>query len=249
MSRWRNRWSDHEHVPRPKLRKMSAERRAAVLDQLTRGLADSPVLTALAWAVHARRGRYYFEEDGEVVGRITPTGRDEFLLEVEGRSSWREEATNTSSAALVAHIAADDEGTFHGLGPLDAVLREHGTARLDMCSTQGRANEWRYVDAAPGNGGATVVEVLYHAFGVPIPVVAEPRGWWECHRTPAIVEYRPDAVFVDFEQMSANGNRFSGRCLYTRRNGRWGAYTVKPNQAASIDTSLAWLQKRGWCAW
>jgi len=249
MSRWRDRWSDREYVPRPKLYKLSAERRDNLLEQLTKGVEDSPVLSALGWTVHARRGRFYFEEDGEVVGRITPIGPRKLLLEIQGRSAWREQATKSSAAALVTHIASDDEGTFHGLGPLDTMLRDHGPARLEMCPTEERPNDWWYLDLAPADGTATVVEVLYHAFGVPIPVIAEPRGWWECHRTPAIVEHQPAAVLVDFEQMSAYGNRFGGRCLYTKRDGVWGAYTIKPNQAASIDTSLAWLHKRDWRPW
>ncbi len=249
MSRWRNRWADRKYVPRPKLRKLSAERRAEVLDQLTQGIGNSPVLSALGWTVHGRRGRYYFEEDGEVVGRVTPTGRDKLLLEVEGRSSWREEATSTSASEIVAHMASDGEGTFHGLGPLDASLREHGPARREMCAPDDTPNEWWYLDLPASHGVATVVEVLYHTFGLPIPVIAEPREWWERHRTPHILEHQPDAVFVDFEQMSGFGNRFSGRCLYLRRQTEWGAYTIKPNQAASIETSLAWLRKRRWQAW
>jgi len=249
MRRWRNRWADRAYVPRPKLRKLSEARRAEVLSQLRQGIEDSPVLSALGWTVHARRGRFYFEEAGEVVGRITPTGLNMLLLEVEGRSSWREEAKTPSASAVVEHMASDAQGTFHGLGPLDAVLREHGSQRLEMCPTGDSPNDWWYLDLAPADGTATVVEILYHAFGVPIPVIAEPRGWWERHRTPSIVEHRPEAVFVDFEQMSAYGNRFGGRCLYAKRGGEWDAYTIKPNQAASIDTSLAWLQKRDWRAW
>lgn len=249
MSRWRRRWSDHEYVPRPKLRELSVERRDEVLRQLQRGLEESPVLAALGWTVSARRGRFYLEDEGEVVGRIMPTGRNLLLLEVEGRSSWREEALSTSASALIDHIAGDGDGTFHGLGPLDARLREHGTARLEMVATEHDPNDWWYLDLAPADGCATVVEILYHAFGVPIPVIAEPRGWGVCHRTPHIVEHRPKAVLVDFEQSSLFGNRFSGRCLYAQRKGRWGAYTIKPNQAHSIESSLAWLERRGWRAW
>lgn len=249
MSRWRNRWGDRSYTPRPKLHKLSAERRDTVRDQLAEGIEGSPVLSALGWTVHARRGRFYFEEGGAVVGRVTPTGPRELLLEVQGRSSWRQDAKKRSAAALVTHIASDDRGTFHGLGPLDTMLREHGTARLEMCPTEGRPDAWWYLDLAPADGTATTVEVLYHAFGVPIPVIAEPRGWWARHRTPAIAEHRPGAVLVDFEQMSAYGDRFGGRCLYTTRDGAWGAYTIRPNQSASIDTSLAWLHKRDWRPW
>lgn len=249
MSSWRDRWSDHQYVPRPKLRKMSAVRRAAVLDQLTQGIADSPVLSALGWTVHARRGRYYFEQDGEIVGRITPTGRNMLLLEVGGGASWREIAKRASATALVAQIAADDRGTFHGLGALDASLREHGTARLEMCPTEDHPNEWWYLDLVPADGIATVVEVLYHGFCLPIPVIAEPRAWWARHRRPAVVEHRHDAVLVQFGQVSAHGDHFGGRCLYTRRDGEWGAYTIRPNRSASIETSLAWLQMRAWRPW
>lgn len=249
MGRWRNRWSDRSYEPRPKLHKLSPERRAELLSQLQDGLAEAPVLSALAWTVHARRGRFYFEDEGEVVGRITPVGPRKLLLEVEGRSSWREVATGTSAPALVERIASDDRGTFHGLGKLDAVLRTRGTDRRTMCEAEGFAGEWFYVDLAPTQAPPSVVEVLYHAFGIPIPVIAEPRGWWERHRRPQIAEHQPDAVLVDFSQYSVSGGRFGGRCLYANREAGWGAYTIKPNQAASIETALAWLQKRRWQAW
>lgn len=132
VGRWRNRWADRAYVPRPKLRKLSEARRVEVLGQLHQGIEDSPVLSALGWTVHARRGQFYFEEAGEVVGRITPTGRNMLLLEVEGRSSWHEEAKTPSASAVVEHVASDAEGTFHGLGPRDAVLREHGSERLEL---------------------------------------------------------------------------------------------------------------------
>jgi hypothetical protein len=129
------------------------------------------------------------------------------------------------------------------------MLRTHGTALQAMVPTDGHPNDWWYLERVPAVGTATVVEVLYHAFGVPIPVIAEPRGWWECHRTPHILAHRPDAVFVAFEQMSAYGERFGGRCVYARRAGRWDAYVIKPNQGATMETALAWLEKRAWRGW
>ena len=34
----------------------------------------------------------------------------------------------------------------------------------------------------------SVQETLYHFFGLPIHVIAQPSGWYSCHWTPRIVE-------------------------------------------------------------
>ena len=56
-------------------------------------------------------------------------------------------------------------------------------------------------------------------------------------------------VLVRFTAESWSGETFGGTCLYLNRNGRWGAYVIKPNQSESIATAEAWLAKRKWESW
>jgi hypothetical protein len=97
----------------------------------------------------------------------------------------------------------------------------------------------------------TVQEVLYHLFGIPIPVIAEPSQWIRYRRKPEIIEVSEDQsrVLVDFSAESLSGERFGGTCLYARILGVWNAYTIKPNQSQSIATAEAWLEKRKWKDW
>ena len=93
-------------------------------------------------------------------------------------------------------------------------------------------------------------EALFHFVGIPLDVLVEPRQWYLYHRQPRIAEVSQDRahVLVRFTAHSISGS-FLGTCLYTRVDGRWRAYTVKPNQSESIETAIAWLKKRGWRAW
>ena len=99
--------------------------------------------------------------------------------------------------------------------------------------------------------GCTVQEALFHFFGVPIDVIAEPREWYRYHCKPEIVEVSEDQtrVLVRFTTMSMSGVSFGGTCLYARVDERWQAFTIKPNQSRSIATAMAWLEKRGWQDW
>lgn len=92
------------------------------------------------------------------------------LLEKE-RRSWREIARGTPEK-LVAEIAGDTQGTFHGLGALDRVLREAGNGlnRLPMA-----VNGDDFVYAESGEV-ASVQEALFHFFGLPIEVICEPEA-------------------------------------------------------------------------
>ena len=56
-------------------------------------------------------------------------------------------------------------------------------------------------------------------------------------------------VLVSFTAMSWSGECFGGTCLYVKREDRWGAYTIRPNQSGSIATAKAWLAKRNWKSW
>jgi len=51
---------------------------------------------------------------------------------------------------------------------------------------------------------------------------------------------------VRFTAMSWSGESFGGTCLYLKREERWGAYTIRPNQSQSIAMAEAWLVKRNW---
>lgn len=86
-----------ERPARPAVRKLEAQETHAVVDGLTAAIQASPVLTALRYRVQARRGRFYYESEGDVAGdfavvaRVTPLADDaaSFLLEVEqGSGSW-----------------------------------------------------------------------------------------------------------------------------------------------------------------
>ncbi len=72
-----------------------------------------------------------------------------------------------------------------------------------------------------------------------------------CHRTPRIIEFSEDRtrVLVRFTAMSWSGESFGGTCLYLKREERWGAYTIRPNQSQSIAMAEAWLVKRNWISW
>jgi hypothetical protein len=185
----------------------------------------------------------------EVIGRATPIddAEEDLVLEVEkNKGNWYEFVRGTAEE-VVGKIASDTKGTFHGLGALDASLREAGGSleRLEVKMLEGL----RFVYASTGQE-CTAQEALVHFFGVPIDVLAEPRQWYIYHRQPQIVEASQDRarVLVRFTAYSLSGP-FSGTCLYALRDGQWGAYTIRPNQSGDIETAIAWLGKRGWQAW
>ena len=112
----------------------------------------------------------------------------------------------------------------------------------------GEENALTYADTGEG---CTVQEALFHYFGLPIEVVAEPSGWYSYHRKPRIVEASEDRtrVLVWFSTESMSGETFGGTCLYAQRHGQWGAYPIKPSESKTIVQAEAWLVKRKWKAW
>jgi hypothetical protein len=46
-----------------------------------------------------------------------------------------------------------------------------------------------------------------------------------------------------------SGERFGGTCLYACRDGRWGAYRIRPSESRDIASAEAWLAKRKWRQW
>jgi len=242
---WRHRWP--ERMPRPKVRALSADVQKRLLAEMSREIGRSPVLSSFGLHSRCLRGRFYIErttpEGNEVWGRITPVA-DDLLLEVEGRS-WREVARG-GAKELIKAMASDTRGTFHGLGALDCSLRtsKAKNARLPMTVD---GIEFRYADSKET---PTTQEVLFHYFGLPIEVVAQPRRWYAYHRTPCIEEFSEDRtrVLVSFMASSIDGS-FGGTCLYALRDGSWNAFTIKPSESDNITAAETWLRKRKWEAW
>ena len=163
------------------------------------------------------------------------------------KGTWSEVATG-QAAKLIKAIAGDTRGKFHGLGFLDASLRRlgEGQKRLPMVVD----DQGKFVYADTGKGSSTQ-EALFHYFGLPIEVVAEPSRWYSYHRSPWIAETSEDRtrVLVQFTAESMYGESFGGTCLYVCREGQWGAYPIKPSASGSIAEAEAWLVKRKWKAW
>jgi len=230
-----------------------------ILRTLEKGIAASPVLTAFGVQARVQRGRFYIEryesdQDAEqltiVLGRITPltSAKNALLLETERRQgSWFEVAEG-SAATLIKVIATDSQGTFHGLGFLDASLRRLGAGQARLPVTLNDKRTFVYADTGEG---CTAQEALFHYFGLPVAVVAEPSGWYAYHRTPSIIEASEDRtrVLVRCTAESMSGESFGGTCLDVCHDGQWRAYTIKPSESQTIAQAEAWLVKRQWRAW
>ncbi len=253
--RWRNRWP--ERIPRPKARRLTDKESSTILAALTRAIAASPVLSYLGVQVRAQRGRFYLERkiqeedeaDVKVLGRITPlaAAKGVMLLETENRSgSWSEEAKGTAQKVIKA-VAGDTEGTFHGLGSIDKVLRKSGKGLTRLPVKKAGKNKFVYSDTG---AACTVQEALFHYFGLPLEVIAEPSEWYSYQREPEIVESSKDKkrVLVGFSAIGPFGE-FGGSCLYAERDGSWDAYTLRPSESGSIAKAESWLVKRKWEAW
>lgn len=254
-------WKDRrraERPPRPKVKRLSKPEKERILTIFCEGIDASPVLSALDIKARSLRGRFYFErlwqyEDEEepeieAIGRATPLdGFDEkLLLEVEhDKGNWST-IVKGKAEKVIKTIAADAEGTFHGLGALDASLRRRGDlTRKKMIML----DDFQFVYANTERD-ATAQEALFHFFGTPIKVIAEPREWYIYHRRPKVIEVNQDktAVLIGFTADSWSGS-FGGVCLYAMRDDQWQDFTIKPNQSQSIASSLEWLEKRKWQAW
>lgn len=249
---WRGRRGGWPERPsRPKVKRLSAEEKNRILSTLENKIGSSPVLCALNIRVRSLRGRFYFERVWtdtmiETIGRATPLEKQRItlLLEVErGRGGWYR-ITEGGPKKIVEAIANDDKGTFHGLGALDRNLRqsnERQSVEMDDDLT------FRYSDT---HESCTTQEALFHFFGLPINVIAEPKGWYKYHRKPGIIETSGDRtkILVRFSSMSAYGS-FEGICLYAIIDGKWDAFTIRPNQSRNIKSAMAWLEKRNWKDW
>jgi len=230
---WRHQWTEKE--PRPKLKRLSQEQKDTLLKILEQGIASSPVLTALAIGVRARRGRFYLEkplydpeeEAGmEIIGRVTPIAgkRDVFLLEAKKMNrNWYEVIPGTIQEVLHS-LANDTRGTFHGLGALEKSLRQGGGIASHLNIKRQDPYRFSYTDTGEE---CTVQEVLYHVFGVPISVIAEPREWYVYHRTPKIIEVSEDhtSIVVEFTNMDMYyGREIGDTCTYKKQDGTWDIF-------------------------
>ena len=256
--RWRRNWS--ETKPRPKVQRLSNERKNVILSILVKGIESSPVLFSLNIRARTLRGRFYIEQlwqnysdeklEAVFIGRMTPlvAPRRKLLLEVEkSKGNWYE-VKKGFAKTLIEHIANDTKGTFHGLGTLNRSLREAGGGRRITVKMDKECN---FTYKSTGET-CSAQEVLYHFFDIPMNVIAEPSGWYMYHRKPVIAEVSDDrkSVLVRFTSRDRNGSAFGGTCLYTKMHGnKWDAYAIKPNQSQNIQTSVSWLEKRKWDSW
>lgn len=257
--RWRRRY-ETSRPSRPKVRKLAAEEREQLLEEMGREIDRSPILTAFDVRVEALRGRFYLEwnwhsdEDSSqsvTRGRFTPLedANNPLLLEVEHRKSQWSEIARGTARKLIRHVASDTKGTFHGLGSLDKSLRrarKDGVTHLPVK----KAGRSKFLHKDTGET-CSVPEALYHYFKLPIKIIAQPRVWYAYHRKPQIVECSKDRtrILVRFVSSSWSGETFGGTCLYLNWEGEWGANTIRPNQSDSIATAEAWLVKRKWEPW
>lgn len=262
--RWRDRRSDWSRPKRPKARKLAKDEQQKLLEKFQKEAQQSPVLSALGCRITAARGRFYVDraaDDAEEKwGRITPLEtRGQYLLERERRENQWYEVAKGGPKKLVNAIAGDTQGTFHGLGAVDASLRgsRSGPSRQEV-KQKGKG----FVYA--GGRRCSTQEALFHYFGIPIPVLVEPRAWYIRHREPKIVEHAADRsrVLVAFRSSSFSGEPIVGTCLYLRHDAEpehadepeagepeWGAYAIRPNASESIATAEAWIRKRKWVPW
>ena len=238
-----------EKLPRPKMRRLTAGEQERLLAQVSEGIARSPILSAFGIRVELLRGRFYIERPGPegvtVWGRVTPV-EDNLLLEVQHRS-WKEVAKG-SARKIVQTIANDIKGTFHGLGSLNKSLRKAGDGLTRQAVRLKGKTTFIYNESREP---CSVQEALFHFFGLPVEVIAEPAVWYSYHRRPQIVEFSGDhtKVLVRFSATSWSGEDFGGTCLYLSKDGEWGAFTIKPSERQSIATAERWLVKRKWKAW
>jgi len=256
---WGNRWPEKQ--PRPKVQQLSEEQKNKILALMSAAINESPVMTALRMRVRFLRGRFYVESlrpglhkssSGDAVARLTPIDGSKvtLLLEKErAKGNWLEIATG-AARKLTRIIIEDPKQTFHGLGPLDRSIRQAREKGLDRLQLMKKG---RLGFTYSGRGAeCTVQEILFHYFGMPVDVIAEPREWYAYRREPRIVEISKDrrAVLVRFSSLNVSfGMEFAGSCLYAFVNSRWQAFTIKPNQSESIVKAIAWLEKRQWQGW
>jgi hypothetical protein len=225
------------------------------LRTLEAAVACSPLLRAFGIQVRLTDSRFFIErkrqsKGTETWGRITPLANAEaakgpLLLEAErAAGNWFKVATGDATT-LVQLIASDTRGTFHGLGALDASLHRLPAGQQRLPVVQDGCGRFVYADTGKE---CSVQEALFHYFGLPVEVVANPCGRNSYHRRLKIIESSRDRtrVLMQFSSESISGAIFGGTCLYVRRDGRWEAHKIKQQAGGTIaqaEASLASLTK------
>ena len=174
----------------------------------------------------------------EAWGRITPLADSaHLLLEQEGRKGSWSEIARGSARKLIKTVASDTKGTFHGLGALDKALRRAGKG-LERLQVKREGTAFVYAESGEV---CSPQEALFHYFGLPLHVLVEPSEWYSYHRKPIIIKGSKDRsrVLVRFGAMSSSGESFGGTCLYAYRDGRWGAYRIRPSESRDIASAEA----------
>lgn len=246
--RWRRAWPSRP--PRPKPRRLAANEQEDLLATMTRAISRSPILSALQLGVRCARGRFYVErhtpEGIEEWARITPLA-EELMLEIERRSGSWSVVAEGSALTLIKKIASDVKGTFHGLGALEKSLVAAGQGLTRLPVNVSGKTRFTYDTGI----ACSTQEALFHFFGLPVDVIAQPALWYRRHRAPRIVEFSGDRtqVLVYFSAVSLSGEGFGGTCLYLSRDGEWDAFTIKPSESQDIASAHRWLIKRKWKQW
>ena len=252
--RWRRqRWPERE--PRPEARTLTDEERTKLLATMTREVAASPVLTGLGLQVRSQRGRFYLERRlGEGTRPASKRGAGSRRWPARMTCCWSRNATREAGPRSTGDRPETDQdhcrrhqGDVPRPGALDKALRRAGKG-LERLPVQREGTT--FVDAESGEG-CSAQEALFHYFRLPLHVLVEPSEWYSYHRKPTIAEGSEDRtrVLVRFGAMSSSGESFGGTCLYTLRDGRWGAYPIRPSESRDIASAEAWLVKRKWRAW
>lgn len=231
--RWGRQWPDRE--PRPKLQRLSKEQKDKILQSLNNELSSSPVMVALNSKIRALRGRFYVEkpiyiadeeDEREIIARITPIEgkKNPLLLDAKKANENWYEVTRGGIKKVINQIINDKRGTFHGLGALDRSIgkTEDGQKQnyIEM-----REN-YRFVYSSTGEE-CTAQEALYYFFGIPIPLIAEPREYYLYHRIPKIIEVNKERteVIVEFTKLDMYyGGKFGDTCMYKKEDGKWDIY-------------------------
>jgi len=102
-----------------------------------------------------------------------------------------------------------------GLGPIEPRARKE-QARAGPVLDGGH-----FVYESDG-ASASVQEVLFHRFGVPPAVIAEPEEWYAYHRFRHSTRPRgDDRVLVRFGASALSWRSFGSTCLYAKPDGTW----------------------------
>ena len=216
---------------RPKLRKLSKEAKTGILELFEQKISSSAVLSALDVKVRPLRDRFYLEKPGfcatdtsevENLGRITPVldKKTPLLLDTMNMNgNWYEVLMGTDKE-IFETIIYDTKGTFHGLGQLEKSLCKNKT--ISPLDIEMRDN-YQFIFKETGEE-CTVQEVLYYVFGIPIPLIAEPREWYLYHRTPKIIKInkKMTSIKVEFSKLDIHyGKYISGICKYEKHGDKW----------------------------